>query len=84
MLQGMAEYLQQKTSIKVLYGAHDRLLDATTDEQYLEPRYSALVGALILGSDYRGEHKNQLVKEPGIFERLKIETGNLFSEEQMS
>jgi cell division protein FtsA len=84
MLQGMAEYLQQKTSIKVLYGAHDRLLDVTTEEQYLEPRYSALVGALILGSDYRGEHKNQLVKEPGIFERLKIETGNLFSEEQMS
>ena len=83
MLQGMAEYLQQKTSISVMYGAHDRLLDMTTDEQYLEPRYSALVGALIMGADYREEHKNQLVKEPGLFERLKIETGNLFTEEQM-
>ena len=84
MMQGMAEYLQQKTSIKVLYGAHDRLLDATTDEQYLEPRYSALVGALILGADYRDEHKNQPVKESGFFERLKEETGILFSEEQLS
>lgn len=84
MLKGMQEYLQQKTNIKVLYGAHDRLLDTTTDEQFYEPRYSALVGALLLGADYREEHKDLLVKEPGLFEKLKRETGNLFTEEQLS
>lgn len=80
MLQGMAEYLQQKTSIRVMYGAHDRLLDMTTDEQFLEPRYSALVGALILGADYREEHKNQLVKDPGWFEKFKAQTEIMFTE----
>ncbi len=80
MLTGMAEYLQQKTSIKVLYGAHDRLLDVTTDEQYFEPRYSALVGALILGADYREEHKNMPVKEPSLLERFQRQTELIFTE----
>lgn len=80
MLAGMQEYLQQKTSIKVMYGAHDRLLDVTTDEQYLEPRYSALVGALILGADYRDEHKDLPVKEPGWLEKVKAQTEIMFTE----
>ena len=80
MLQGMAEYLQQKTSINVIYGAHDMLLDMTTDERYLEPRYSALVGALIMGADYREEHKNQPVKDPGWFEKFKNQTEIIFTE----
>ena len=70
--------------MKVLYGAHDNLLDINTEEHYFEPRYSALVGALLLGSDYRDEHKDLLVKEPGLFEQLKNQTGRLFTEEQLS
>ena len=81
MLNGMDEYLQQKTSIKVLYGAHDKLLDDSTEEQYFEPRYSALVGALILGADYREEHKNQLVKEPSLLERFQQQTTLFFTEQ---
>ena len=84
MLKGIQEYLQQKTNMKVLYGAHDKLLDINTEEHYFEPRYSALVGALLLGSDYRDEHKDLLVKEPGLFEQLKNQTGRLFTEEQLS
>lgn len=80
MLQGMAEYLQQKTSVKVMYGAHDRLLDMTTDERFLEPRYSALVGALIMGADYRDEHKNTPVKDPGWLEKFKTQTEIMFTE----
>jgi len=76
MLQGTIEYLQQKTSMHVMYGAHDQLLDAETEQKYLEPTYSALVGALIMGADYRDEHKDQPVKAPSLIKRLQkqIET----------
>ena len=79
MLQGMQDYLQQKTMLQVIYGSHDTLVDAMTDEQYLEPRYSALVGALILGADYRDEHLNLPVKAPGILEKLQIQTEIMFT-----
>ena len=79
MLQGMQDYLQQKTMLQVIYGSHDTLVDAMTDEQYLEPRYSALVGALILGADYRDEHLNMPVKAPGILEKLQIQTEIMFT-----
>ena len=79
MLQGMQDYLQQKTLLQVIYGSHDTLVDAMTDEQYLEPRYSALVGALILGADYRDEHLNLPVKAPGILEKLQIQTEIMFT-----
>ena len=71
MLQGMPEYLQQKTSMHVLHGAHDQLLDAETEPKYLEPTYSALVGALIMGADYRDEHKDARVKAPSLIKRLQ-------------
>ena len=79
MLNGMQDYLQQKTMLQVIYGSHDTLVDANTDPQYLEPRYSALVGALILGADYREEHKNLPVKAPGILEKLQIQTEIIFT-----
>ena len=79
MMQGMQDYLQQKTMLQVIYGSHDTLVDAMTDEQYLEPRYSALVGALILGADYRDEHANLPVKAPGILEKLQIQTEIMFT-----
>lgn len=83
MLRGIDAYLQQKTSIRVLYGAHDRLLDRSTDEKYLQPTYSALVGSLIMGADYRDEHKGELVKEPtGWSKKLQDLTMIIFTDEQ--
>lgn len=83
MLRGIDVYLQQKTSIRVLYGAHDRLLDRSTDEKYLQPTYSALVGSLIMGADYRDEHKGELVKEPtGWSKKLQDLTMIIFTDEQ--
>lgn len=82
MLAGLQDFIQQKTSLKVLYGAHDRLLDKTSDPRYYEPTYSALVGALIMGSDYRDEHKNQLVKNPSIFEKIKLQTEIVFTPQE--
>lgn len=79
MLAGMQDYLQQKTMLKVMYGSHDTLLDLQTDPKYLEPRYSSLVGALILGADYRADHMNLPVKAPGIFEKIQQQTEIIFT-----
>jgi cell division protein FtsA len=78
MLQGIADYLQQQTSLRVQYGAHNLLLKGDTDEKYLSPQYAALVGTILLGQDYRDNHKNQLVRKPSFFERVKENTLDMF------
>ncbi len=82
MLKGIDHYLQQKTRIKVIYGAHDRLLDLDTNEKFYEPQYSALVGTLLLGADYRDTHKGEPVKKPGIWNTIKDTTIDIFTEPQ--
>lgn len=78
MLQGVSEYLQQRTSLKVQYGAHNLLLKADTPEEFFAPQYASLVGTILLGQDYRDTHKNQLVRKPGFFERVKENTLDMF------
>ena len=78
MLQGIADYLQQQTSLRVQYGAHNLLLKGDTEEKYLSPQYAALVGTILLGQDYRDNHKNQLVRKPSFFERVKENTLDMF------
>ena len=80
MMTGMAEYLQQQTKIRVQYGAHNLLLHNGTEEKYLSPAYTSLVGTLLLGQDYRDSHKNQLVRQPGLFDRIKEGTLDMFIE----
>ena len=82
MLTGMAEYLQQQTRIRVQYGAHNLLLHRDTDEKYLSPAYTSLVGTILLGQDYRDSHKNQLVRQPSFFERIKEGTLDMFIDQQ--
>ena len=78
MLQGLAEYLQSQTKVRVQYGAHNLLLHRDTDEKYLSPQYTSLVGTILLGQDYRDSHKNQLVRKPGFFEKVKESTLDMF------
>lgn len=78
MLQGMDAYLQEQTSIRVRYGAHNLLLHRDTDEKYLSPQYTSLVGTILLGQDYRDSHKDQLVRKPGFLERVKDTTLDMF------
>lgn len=78
MLQGLAEYLQSLTKVRVQYGAHNLLLHRDTDEKYLSPQYTSLVGTILLGQDYRDSHKNQLVRKPGFFEKVKESTLDMF------
>lgn len=82
MMQGMAEYLQSRTSLNVQYGAHDLLLHRDTEEKYLSPAYTSLIGTILLGQDYRDSHKNQLVRKPGFFDRVKESTLDMFIDQQ--
>ena len=78
MMQGMAEYIQSLTPVRVQYGAHNLLVHRDTDEKYLSPQYTSLVGTILLGQDYRDSHKNQLVQRPNFFERVKESTLDMF------
>jgi len=82
MLQGMAEYIQRRTSVAVQYGAHNLLLHRDTEEKYLSPQYTSLVGTILLGQDYRDTHKNQPVQRPNFFERMKESTLDMFIDQQ--
>ena len=82
MLQGMEEYIQSLTRVKVQYGAHNLLLHRDTEDRYLSPQYTSLIGTILLGQDYRDNHKNQLVRKPGFFEKMKDTTLDLFIESE--
>jgi len=82
MMQGMADYIQSLTSVRVQYGAHNLLLHRDTEEKYLSPQYTSLVGTILLGQDYRDSHKNQLVQKPGFFEKMKETTLDMFIDQQ--
>lgn len=81
MICGLDAYLEEWTGIKTLYGGHDLLVDRQTDEQYLSPRYSSLVGALLLGASYRDTHKGELVKPPKLVQKITSGVITLFSNE---
>lgn len=82
MMAGLAEYIQSRTSLRVQYGAHNLLLHRDTEEKYLSPQYTSLVGTILLGQDYRDNHKDQLVRKPGFFDRVKESTLDMFIDQQ--
>ena len=82
MMQGLAEYIQSRTSVNVQYGAHNLLLHLDTDPKYLTPKYTSLVGTILLGQDFRDNHKNQPVQRPGFFDRVKESTLDMFIENE--
>ena len=82
MLHGVDLYLKERTGYDVRYGMHDLLLTRDTDEQFLSPTYSALVGTILMGQDYRDKHKDILVKEPGFSAKIGQTLVNLFTDQQ--
>ena len=82
MLQGLAEYIQSQTAVKVQYGAHNLLLHRDTEDKYLSPQYTALIGTILLGQDFRDNHKDQLVQKPGFFEKMKESTLDMFIDQK--
>lgn len=81
MLQGITSYLKQKTNIPILYASHSTLLQEGTEDFYHQPQFTALVGTLFLGADYRKTHQGEVIKQPGIIDRIKDVTLTIFGNE---
>lgn len=79
MLKGMESYVRRHTNLDVRYGMHDYLLTPDTDEEFFNPVYSALVGALLAGQDYRKQHKDEPVKKPNFMKKVETALVDLFS-----
>lgn len=84
LLAGLCEYLQSLTPVTVAYGSHAGLLDRLTPDEFCSPEYASLVGALIMGADYRAEHGDDVLPErDSLLKQLKRkfqeETIDLFS-----
>ena len=83
MLQGMESYVKKHNeNLEVYYGSHDYLLTPDTDEEFLKPVYSDLVGALLAGQDYRKQHKDEPVKKPNFMKKVENALVDLFSAQQ--
>ncbi|MCR4665057.1 MAG: hypothetical protein K5660_06800 [Paludibacteraceae bacterium] len=63
LMSGLVDWLQERTSLPVQYGSHAFLLDRQTDDEFCNPRYSSLIGALIHGSDWRDSHTSLVVPD---------------------
>lgn len=83
MLQGMESYVKKHNeNLEVYYGSHDYLLTTDTDEEFFNPVYSDLVGALLAGQDYRNQHKDEPVKKPNFMKKVENALVDLFSAPQ--
>lgn len=84
MLKGIDQYLQQKTTIPVMYGSHACFLSPDTDDEMCMPMYSSLVGTLLLGNEYRKKHPLAAATDTGlpIFKALRDMTLDLFTEQE--
>jgi cell division protein FtsA len=82
MLQGLQEYLQKKTTLKVMYGSHATWLTPDTPDEFCMPQYSSLVGTLLLAADYRELHPQvkPFSKNKPIIERIMDKTLEIFSQ----
>ena len=81
MLQGIVEFIQAKTSIKVMYGSHATWLTTDTPDEMCMPMYSSLIGTLLLGGDYRAKHPNVENPNEGFLDIIKEKTLNIFTDQ---
>lgn len=83
MLQGLDSYLQKQLQVRVKDGSHADLLTRDSDDMFLSPEYSSLIGTILLGADYRREHKDKtVVRKPNFIDRIKDTTMLIFTENQ--
>ena len=81
MLQGVVDYIQTKTSVKVMYGSHAGWLTTDTPDEYCMPQYASLVGTLLLAANYRQTHpvKPAKSKNRPIIDKIKEMNLDLFT-----
>ncbi|MBP6609562.1 MAG: cell division protein FtsA [Paludibacter sp.] len=85
-LNGINEYITERTGFKVRYGTYTDWLAEKTDPKYDQPIFAQLVGTILLNQEYRQHHplidtekikqKKKSVKLPG--SGLKTKTTELF------
>lgn len=82
MLQGVLEYIQEKTNIPVVYGSHACWLSDDTPDEFCYPQYASLVGTLVLGDHYQQLHppKNKMKRGLSILKVFETRTLELFEE----
>ena len=81
MLNGIVEYIQAKTSIKVMYGSHASWLTQDTSDEMCMPTYSSLVGTLLLGADDRNKHPEVTTSGEGLLDIIKEKTLTIFTDQ---
>ena len=80
-LNNLVEFIDQRTGQPTRYGDHSAWLAEGTDEKYLDPVYSQIIGTIVLTHDWRKENpevevltvKEPKIKKPGI--KTRIATG---------
>ena len=66
LLNGLIDYVDQKTDIKILRGSHACWLDAArSQDKYCLPKYASLIGTLAIAFDYHKEHQTESKKKFG-------------------
>jgi cell division ATPase FtsA len=84
MLQGIIEFLERYTTVKVAYGSHAAWLTADSAEEYCMPQYSSLVGTLMLGAVYRAKHPlKPYRKDKRIIDVIYEKTLEIFTQEEL-
>lgn len=78
MLKGLVPYLQSKTSIHVEYGSHAEWLSVDTEDEYYQPKYSALVGTLALGAMRRENEPDAEPIKKSLMKKLQETVYTLF------
>lgn len=81
LLSGLADYIQSRTRVAVNYGYHSAILVDSTDNEYNNPKYSSLIGALYLGAADRHNAPLTVVKKPFV-EKLIDELEIIFTDAQ--
>lgn len=70
-LNGLIEFIAEKTGIYPRFGGHSEWLADNTPEKYHDPKYAQLIGTILLTNEYRKAHPVEVAvstpaKEPKI------------------
>ncbi len=71
MLRDLIPFMEQLTNLPVEYGSHADWLEVDADDEYYQPQYSALIGTLAEGAEYRKEHAHEELPKRKFWDKIK-------------
>ncbi|MDR0371113.1 MAG: cell division protein FtsA [Prevotellaceae bacterium] len=86
-LNGITQFIEEKTNMPVRYGNHSDWLADDVDEQFYDPQYAQLIGTIVLANDNRNNPAKQIETHKSkhttrIFDSLAQGFINFFNEEE--